>query len=247
MDKDTVTTSLSKILANQELLYRQNRELIYAEIFHDTIKGSEWFPQDFPVSPGNYAIGYPALYVLYRVLNEFKPSNILEMGLGQSTKMIGLYNQKYKACRHQVVEHNKEWIDFFSNSFKMPETTQIVELPITDIVLDVGEGPVKVTSYIGFSECFEGQKFDFIFIDGPYGFNSTTYSRIDIMGILPECLKDSFVIMLDDCDREGEYNTLKLISETLFQNNIPNRKMVYHGEKGIGIVASEDLTYLCTM
>ena len=32
-------------------------------------------------SPGRGAIGYPVMYVLYRVLNEFKPTSILELGI----------------------------------------------------------------------------------------------------------------------------------------------------------------------
>ncbi len=235
------------VLRNQALIQDQNKELIYAEIFHDTIKGSEWLPADFALSPGNMAFGYPALYVLYRILNEFRPKNILEMGLGQSTKIIGLYNQKHSECRHQVVEHDKEWIEFFKNSFEMPSTSQIVELPIEDKKVEIGGGETKVTSYIGFSERFKDQKFDFICIDGPYGYRSPKYSRIDIMGILPECLEDSFVILLDDCHRKSETNTLNMISDTLNEKEIPNRKIIYRGEKGTGLVVSKDMGFLCTM
>ncbi len=244
---DSNEALLNTIISNQRDLYNQNRELIYANIFHDTIKGSEWLPDDFPMSPGNMALGYPALYALYRILNEVHPKSILETGLGQSTKMISLYNRKHKDCHHRVVEHDSSWIEFFTNHFNVPETTEIVELPITDITIDLGKGSSNVTVYEGFAEKFTGQQFDFMCIDGPFGFRSPQYARVDLFGILPECLAESFVILLDDCNRDGEKNTLNLISELLSENSIPHRKNIYFGEKGTGILVSENLAFLCSL
>ncbi len=238
---------LNTIMANQRTLFNQNRELIYANIFHDTIKGSEWLPGDFAMSPGNAALGYPALYVLYRILNEFHPKSILETGLGQSTKLISLYNRKYEDCHHRVVEHDSSWIEFFTNHFKVPETTEIVELPITDITIDLGKGPSNVTVYDGFTENFEGQVFDFMCIDGPFGFRSPQYARVDLFGILPECLAESFVIFLDDCNRDGEKNTLDLISQLLKEHGITHYTNIYVGEKGTGLIVSKDLAFLCSL
>ncbi len=239
---------LQKILDNQEVMIGQNNELIYSQIFHDTIKGSEWLPKDFPFSPGREAMGYPALYVLYRILNEVHPVDILETGLGQSTKMIGKYGRYYKDSNHTVVEHDEEWIGFFRNHFKMPKTTEILRLPIEDGDIDLGEGNrTNVTTYSGFIKAMEGKKFDFMCIDGPYGFRSPVYSRIDLLGILPGCLKDRFVILLDDCHRPGEMNTLNLMTAKLAEAQIECSCSVYYGEKGTGIITSKDLSFLCTM
>jgi len=225
----------------------QNAELIYSQVFHDTIKGSEWLPGDFPFSPGRGALGYPALYVLYRILDEIRPQSVLEMGMGQSTKMIALYNHKHKECRHCVVEHDQKWIDFFCNHFELPGTTEVVQLPITDIPVTGSGKPQNVTVYAGFEDRFRGKKFDFICIDGPYGFRSPEFSRIDIVSILPECLNEQFVILLDDCQRVGEMNTLRLITQILKEKQIKYSVNVYEGEKHTGLVVSEDLSFLCTM
>ena len=238
---------LSTILENQHTLYNQNREIIFANVFHDTIKGSKWFPSDFPLSPGRGALGYPALYVLYRVLNEFHPQNILEMGMGQSTKVIGLYNNYYPECRHQVVEHDPEWISFFCNHFDLPSTTKVVELPLMNADIQLDEISSNTIMYNGFPQAFEGQVFDFICIDGPYGFNNPQYSRIDIIGILPECLTKSFVIILDDCDRKGEQNTFNMICDILKEHNIEHNSSIYYGEKGTGIIVSPDYSFMCSM
>lgn len=238
---------LNTIICNQRALFNQNRELIYANIFHDTIKGSEWLPSDFSMSPGNAALGYPALYVLYRILNEFHPKSILETGLGQSTKIISLYNRWHEDCHHVVVEHDHSWIDFFMNHFKVPQSTEIVELPITDVMLDFDGNLSNVTVYEGFADRFVEKKFDFMCIDGPFGFRSPCYARVDLFGILPECLAESFVILLDDCNRDGERNTLNLISELLKEKSIPHSKNIYFGEKGTGIIVSDDLAFLCSL
>lgn len=247
MTADERDAYMKTILENQAKIFNQNEELIFANVFHDTIKGSSWLPDDFPLSPGRGALGYPALYVLYRVLNEFHPQQILEMGMGQSTKMIGLYNHKHTSCRHQVVEHDSKWIAFFRNHFTLPATTEIVTLPIIDIPLQIDGVSHNVTIYQEFPDHFQGQAFDFICIDGPYGFRSPQYSRVDIITILPECLKSSFVILLDDCDRTGERNTLQLICHTLEEHGIAYDSNIYWGEKGTGIVVSRDLSFLCTL
>src|SRR5690554_7298280 len=62
------------------------QELNWSNVFNNTISDSEWF-KNKSISPGRSAVGYPLLYVLYRILNDVKPLNILEFGLGQSTKI----------------------------------------------------------------------------------------------------------------------------------------------------------------
>ena len=100
--------------------------------------------------------------------------------------------------------------------------------------------------YEGFNEEFSGQQFDLICIDGPNG-SEGEYSRADIVGILPECLEARFVILLDDCDRPGETNTLNLLSAILKDCGIDHSVGGYYGQKGTGIITSKDLSFLCTL
>ena len=75
------------ILASQEQQGRILEEIHKAEIFSSTIADSEWLKfKSF--SPGGWAADYGLLYTLYRVLNGMRPQNVLEFGLGQSSKMI---------------------------------------------------------------------------------------------------------------------------------------------------------------
>lgn len=224
-------------------------EILWANIFHDTIKGSRWL-HDQPFSPGRAAIGYPTLYALYRILDEFQPKSILEIGLGQSTKMIGSYarwkEQQGKTCEHIVVEHDSSWISFFQESFALSSNTEIVQMNLGKAELEVSDGTkTEVTMYQDFSKALSGKKFDLIFIDGPFG--SPVFSRIDIVDLLPECLKEDFILLLDDAERQGEQNTLQIILNMLKDADIKFARNYYRGVKATAIVTSEKLHFYCTM
>ena len=237
---------IEKLLLEQRSLYG---ELIWANIFHDTIKGSKWMPENLSISPGRWAVGYPGLYVLYRVLDELKPQAILELGLGQSTKFTGNYakyqKQNGELCKHYVVEHDRSWIEFFGANNEISDT-EILNLKMTEIDLQMEKGrTTKVNVYVNFGEAVKGEKFDLIFIDAPIG--SDEFSRIDVIDILPECLGDRFVIIMDDYNRMAEKRTVGLIKEILEQNSIACSVGVYSGEKSTALIVSEGLEFLLTM
>ncbi|MDR0649034.1 MAG: hypothetical protein LBF92_06835, partial [Synergistaceae bacterium] len=102
-------------------------EILWAQIFHDTIAGSKWLI-DKSFSPGRWAVGYEFLYVLYRVLNSVRPKKILELGLGQTTNMLSQYVSAHEDVRHLIVEHDTEWIDFFRKEHDISERTKIIQM-----------------------------------------------------------------------------------------------------------------------
>lgn len=241
------------LLKKMEAVMQRNKaissEILWANIFHDTIKNSKWLcGQSF--SPGRAAIGYPTLYALYRILDEFQPENILEMGLGQSTKMIGTYakwkNAQSGNCKHIVVEHDKTWIEFFANNFELSDATEIMQMDLIKPEIEIYSGKkTEVNMYKDFKNNLTGKKFDLIFIDGPFG--SNVISRIDIIDLLPECLNQSFIFMMDDAERLGEQNTLKMVTNILKENSIKYARNYYSGEKATAIITSENLHFFCTM
>lgn len=231
-------------------LERKLQELIWSEVYHDTIRGSKWLSPDLSFSPGRDAIGYQCMYVLYRILNEMNPKSILELGMGQSTKLISSYVASTNGeCKHYVVEHDESWIKFFSNHFPLPESTEIVRCDIEDVSLNIEEENrvTNVTKYVAFDEKMQNKSFDVIMIDGPYGYRSPDYSRVDILSILPDCLNDDFVIFMDDFHRKGEQGTCRLIELTLQNAGIPYFWRIYSGEKDAIIIVSQSLRFLCSM
>ena len=212
---------------------------LYATILHDSIKNNSWLKTNLSLSSG--AIGYNFAYILYRTLNDIKPNSILELGLGQSTKIITDYVKVHKNVNHDVVEHNPEWIEFFKKSTDMSEFQHV---HLLENYKKKYKGKT-LNAYKNFSGEFKNKKYNLICIDGPVG-HGQEYARMDILDILPECLEKEFVIILDDCERIGEQNTIKLIEEKLNNNKI-NYCSGYHywGQTCVYICTSENLEFLC--
>lgn len=224
-------------------IVRASNEAVWADVFHDAIAESAWLKHK-TFYPGRWAAGYQFLYVLYRILNDFHPKDILELGLGQTTRMIGQYVSYEKDCRHTVVEHDQEWIDIFKKDFCLAGNSEIVRL---DIEKKSFEGTESTTVYVDFAARFRDRKFDLISIDAPFGGNTLTYSRMDILELLPGCLKEDFVILLDDYNRPAERNMIEKLKGILKDNGISFHTGVYRGNKDTFIVSSEKLRFLCTM
>lgn len=220
------------------------RELLWAHIFSDTVAQSVWLKQR-NFSPGRWAVGYPFLYALYRILDEMRPKSILECGLGQSTKMISQYAAFFPDVRHIVVEHDETWIDFFSRSYRLPESTNLCVLPLIQNAV-YGDDDA-VTAYEGFQEKFQGCKFDFLCIDGPFGGQTKKYARVDVLSLFPQCLEKSFAVFLDDAHRTGETNTLIEMRKSLDAQAIPYAEGKYQGEKVSHLLVSRDLRFLTSM
>ena len=221
-----------------------SRELLWAQIWHDTAKGCEWLGEDFGVSPGRWAVGYDYLYVMTRVLEELRPKNVLDIGLGISTSLLSRYFDyyKYDNGKHVVIEHDESWINFYTQRHKISDCTQIRNSPLIEKNV---EG-YNFKAYKDFSDIVHNRKFDVISIDGPFG-SSGKYSRRDILSVIPTILGDSFVVVLDDMHRVGEQNTFEEIKRILSSNGIAYEFGLYTGEKCCGVIVSEDNKFICSM
>ena len=222
---------------------RYASEGVWGEIFNQVIKGSTWL-KDTAFAAGRWAVGYQYLYAVYRILNEVKPQNILELGLGQSTKLISQYAAACPSVHHQIVEHDPLWMDFFRKNYNLPGNTEMVQLDREFVPYKEAE---KVRVFKNFSETFKGQKFDFISIDAPLGGDMKQYARIDVLQLLPDCLAESFIIVIDDAERSGETHTIREMTETLKRNDIFFAQGRYSGKKDCVVICSEDLKFVCSM
>ena len=234
---------IRKMQENVRSCERHVSEAVWAEIFNNAISDSSWL-KNTAFSAGRWAVGYQYLYVMYRILNEIHPQHILELGLGQSTRMIGQYVSSHADAEHFVVEHDPEWIDFFSRDFALSERSKIIKLDREMIPFKEAEA---VRVFKGFEEQFGGKKFDFISIDAPLGVDMKQYARIDVLKLLPSCLADSFIIMIDDTERSGETNTVNAMKEQLEQSGISFAVGRYSGDKDCTVICSENLKFVCSM
>ena len=168
------------------------------------------------------------------MLNEYKLASILELGLGESTKFIATYGQHYiKLKNHTVVEHDNEWISIFQQNFQITSFTRILQLNLEEKQIN----SFKSTSYLGLEKEIT-EKYDLYIIDGPFG--SDRFSRhtiVDLaMNFNPE---DEFIILMDDCDRKGEMDTVNDLIKLLNKKNIKFYTRKYIGLKDQLLIVTE--------
>lgn len=222
---------------------RNAAEGTWANVFHDTIQDSPWLTNT-TFSPGRWAVGYPFLYAMYRVLNEFQPKRILELGLGQSTRMIAQYAATHEGVEHIVVEHDPDWIHFFSQDFSLPASTRILQLEREMVPYEDAQ---QVRVFRGFQEALAGKQFDFISVDAPLGGDMKEYARIDVLRMMPQCLRENFVIMVDDVERSGEKHTVAAMEACLQEHGIAYQRGNYNGKKDTVMLCAKSVGFLSSM
>jgi len=224
----------------KEINFIQNRtkEIMYAEVFRDCSNRSEWLKEkNFTLTLG--AANYSFVYILFKILDEFNPKNILEMGLGQTTKLTSQYASYYQDSTLHVVEHNKEWIEAFSKKLELNNNVRIFQRNLMKFMLN----DIESDKYDSLDEIVEGKKYDLIIIDGPFGFDRV-YPRTNILDLIPQNLAKNFIIILDDAERVGEKNTAELIFKKLIENNIEFKKSYKIGLKTQLIITSTNYEFI---
>lgn len=225
---------------------REMKENNYRNKFNDTIAGIEWWKTNTSLSLGDWAVGYNYVYFLVRILNSMKPKSILELGLGQSSKVISNYYNYYNKLeniRYEIIEQDNEWVEFYKSENYIDDKIKINILPLIKVYNK--EYNTEVNVYDNFKKNLINKKYDVISIDGPFG--SEQISRIDILECIPECLNKSFIIIIDDYNREGEKNMVFELENILKSKKIGYVKAISESVKDICIIASEDKKFLCTI
>lgn len=223
-------------------------EVYWAQVYHDTICSSKWL-MDKKISPGRMAVGYNFLYLLYRALDDFRPMNILELGLGQSTRLTSQYAANLLA-QHVVVEHDQKWKEFFLEKLgALAKGLHVWEAKLIT-KKDINDQEYYAYDSENFAGAIQsiGGKCDLILVDAPFG-GKAPKAKCDILPYLPEILAENFAILIDDCGREGEQNTVREIKRILSKNNIKFASSLYYsdGEKHVCVIASKGWDFLASV
>ncbi|XCF07744.1 hypothetical protein ABI125_07745 [Tamlana crocina] len=217
--------------------YNQLKELEWAHIYHDSIRGKKWL-EEMPLNVGRWAGNYAFFYILNRVLTQHKPKSIIEFGLGESSKFISVFIENYlKNSKHLIIEHSQEWANAFKADFNLSVNSKI---RVHNLVKRQVKG-VEINAYSNLEE-IAGQKFDLYIIDGP--FVSKNFSRYDILDLAKKLTSnDDFIIIFDDYQRHGEQQTVKDLLELFRQNNIIVYEAIYSGNKSLAVLATAKYKY----
>lgn len=213
-------------------------EIHWAHIFHDTIRDKDWLIK-LSLSPYGMSANYSMLYVMTRILTEFNISSVLELGLGESSKLINACAESQThMLRHDVVENDGEWIDFFVH--KLTSKSAIMHCPLSNIPVD--NIPVKIYDQL---KTKIKPLYDFYVIDGPRG--QDRFSRYDIC-LLAEDFRqnDDFIILIDDTHRKGEQETVASLKKILKRKNITYFQKDFVSIKSQTVIMTKKYTLIMT-
>jgi hypothetical protein len=236
---------IKSILEENRSLHNQNslmlQELNWANVYHDSIRGEAWI-NETSLNIGRWAGGYAFFYVLVRILKDTKPQRILELGLGESTKMISQFiEHSSPETTHLIIEHDENWKMKFLDIFELSNKSRIELCPLVDQNIHGYNNKM----YQNFRTIAQGE-FDFILVDGPFG--SSHFSRYELIIMLNELnLEKDFIILFDDTHRTGEQETLEELHQLLKGKNIAYTHSTYQGIKACTLICSERMKFLTTL
>jgi hypothetical protein len=232
---------IKKFFDQQNEILRLNKEMEWAHIYHDSIRGKKWL-EELPLNIGRWAGNYTFFYILNRILNDFKPQTILEFGLGESTKFVIAYlNNSIKDAKHLVIEHDLNWKDLFINDNSVSSNTEIAIYALEKRLVNGFES----NSYSNIENNIN-TKFDLYIIDGPFG--SKNFSRYDIVFLANKfTVNDEFIIVFDDYNRLGEKETITDLQAVFKNKNIKIYSEIYRGNKDVIVLATEKYKYVTSL
>ena len=226
---------------NQNKIYLQTQELEWASVYHDSIRGNKWL-EELPLNIGRWAGNYSFFYVLNRILKDFKPNSILELGLGESTKLVSAYLDNYLTnTKHLVVEQDENWKNLFVQNFQISPRTKISICPSEKLEVKGFETNI----YKDLDKTLI-EEFDLYLVDGPNG--SHHYSRYDIVNLASDFKPEAqFIILIDDYDRQGERETVIELRRVLERQNIVFFENIYAGNKSVIVISTEKYKYATSL
>ncbi|MBO5950483.1 MAG: hypothetical protein J6Q11_07235 [Fibrobacteraceae bacterium] len=232
-------SGIRAILESQNLQNRMAQESLAAITFSNAIQNSEWLKYK-SFYPGRWAVEYTFLLTLFRIFEHHRFTNLLEFGLGQTSRMLHQYAAFYNVPAI-TVEHDDKWIEFTRKDTHnaYPINVKILPLGMVDY------NGYKTRTYQGVKATFENQKFDFILVDGPFG--SEHYSRSQIIQLAENNLAETFCIIIDDCNRIGEQETVAEVEKILKNNGVKYAINKYYGLSDYVVICSEDLKFLASL
>ena len=231
-----------RLAAQDETLHRMEdyaKENRYATVFHDAIISAEWLKdKSFTLIGG--AANYSLMFILFKVLDAVQPNHILEFGLGQTSKLTTQYvRHKNSKATLDIVEHDSDWIKTFGAELELGKRAVIHQKKIIDFELN----GIASDKYEALDDVAADKKFDLIMIDGPFGYDRT-YPRSNVLDLVPQHLNDSFAIIFDDAERQGEQNTAQLLMDKLHENHIEFQTSYCRGSKRQLLLTGKNLHFL---
>ena len=237
----SVVLNLAIILLN--LLRAKLNDASYAVSLEAGLLRAAYHPLDF-FTDG--AAASPSLQLLHlKILRFCKPQRILELGSGQTTKILSCYARENPSAYILTLEQDGSWVQ----RLREHVVHDYRHAPLLGLQFSCSGFNLDLSTmwYQEVPELLEGQ-FDYVLIDGPDpgtpGTTHNNYSRSGILKYLPSILAESFVVLFDDAERYGEIMTIRAFESVLKASKVKYVRFSIHGVKSQVVFCSENRSYL---
>jgi len=154
--------------------------------------------------PVKGAANYSLLYVVIRIVRELGPKSILELGAGETTRLLSALIDKGLTHNVDTIEGSEYWANRISNA---ATNVNVIHAPLS-------ERRFEGLSFVGYDlKEIEQKRYDLIIIDGPNG--TAGVSRASGLEVAAKCLSPEFIIVIDDAERLGERRMMRCLLRLL--------------------------------
>lgn len=193
------------------------------------------------------AAASPTLQLVHaKILILTEPRAVLELGSGQTTKLLSHYAAQSPDRYALTLEEDPAWAARLSASI----THDLRVAPLAPVEWDSPRGGRRRTIGFTLPDDARGRRFNYVLVDGPNaasrGADGEPVERIGIVAHLPDILADSFVVVFDDAERRAEQDAADELAARLAARQIPHRRFRVRGTKTQEVLCSPDLAYLAS-
>jgi hypothetical protein len=187
---------------------------------------------------------------IVKILALCAPDTVLELGSGQSTKVLAQFARAHPAAQILTIEEDAGWHQRLSSTLEAPPNHRYVTsaLEPRDVRLPKNRGRVSTSWYRDGEALVEGRRFQLIIVDGPTNFRRgdefVRYSRAGVIPVLPSILADSFAVVIDDTDNFGYVLTARSMEEAIVVSGRRVHSFHIHGVKSQTVLCSPDWQFL---
>lgn len=177
-----------------------------------------------------------------------RPAAVLEIGSGQTTKLLSCYSQNNQSAEVISLEQSQR---FWENLKPLVSHTYVLARIVKTDFSCQGTGLQLSTEWYLADDLIRGRKFNYILIDGPDyddpNSRSLQYYRCGILKYMPAILDTPFVIIFDDADRPGDRMTIEALKGVLTASNISYVSFETYGWKSQAVICSPEWGFLRTV
>ena len=179
--------------------------------------------------------------ILSKALSLCQPHNILELGSGQTTKVLAHYAQQHPKAQVLTLEEDRGWHQLFAPALPQIPNHRYIASPLSTVQ------PPGAQWYLDAPTLLAGHRFDLILVDGPshhtMGDVFVPMSRSGVLAYLPQMLTEHFVIIFDDTDNYGKAMTAHAAAALLRRTHAVTVFEI-HGVKSHTVICSPASRFL---